>query len=51
MLGNGISRIRGNKTGGIQEMNTWSTIVLATGEENISTTSSRTRYLYTMSRN
>ena len=42
MLGNGISRIRGNKTGGIQQMNTWSTIVLATGEEPISDENSRT---------
>lgn len=42
MLGNGISRIRGNKTGGIQQMNTWNTIVLATGEEPISDENSRT---------
>lgn len=42
MLGNGISRIRGNKTGGIQEINTWNTVVLATGEETISTENSRT---------
>lgn len=42
MLGNGIGRIRGAKTGGIQQMNTWNTIVLATGEETISTSSSTT---------
>lgn len=42
MLGNGISKIRGNKTGGIQQMNTWNTIILATGEETISTTNSTT---------
>lgn len=42
MLGNGISRIRGNKAGGIQQMNTWNTIVLATGEEPISDVNSRT---------
>lgn len=33
MLGNGVGRIRGAKTGGIQQINSWSNIVLATGEE------------------
>ena len=42
MLGNGISRIRGNKTGGVQPINTWKTVVLATGEETISTSKSTT---------
>ena len=42
MLGNGISRIRGNKTGGVQQLNTWNTIVIATGEETISKTNSTT---------
>lgn len=42
MLGNGISRIRGNKTGGVQTINTWNTVVLSTGEETISTENSRT---------
>lgn len=42
MLGNGIGKIRGAKTGGIQQMNTWNTVVLATGEETISTSSSTT---------
>lgn len=42
MLGNGISRIRGNKTGGVQQINTWKTIVLATGEETISNTNTTT---------
>lgn len=45
MLGAGISRIRGNKIGGIQELNTWNTIVLATGEETISDENSRTGIL------
>lgn len=38
----GISRIRGNKTGGVQALNTWSTVVLSTGEETISTNNSTT---------
>ena len=42
MLGNGISRIRGNKSGGVQQINTWKTIVLATGEETISNTNTTT---------
>lgn len=42
MLASGISRIRGNKTGGVQQMNFWNTIVLATGEETISTTNTNT---------
>ncbi len=42
MLGNGISRIRGNKTGGVQPISTWKTVVLATGEETISTSKSTT---------
>lgn len=45
MLGNGISRIRGNKTGGVQQLNTWNTIVIATGEETISKTNSNTGIL------
>ncbi len=42
MLSSGISRIRGNKTGGVQAMNSWKTIILATGEETISTTNTTT---------
>lgn len=42
MLACGISRIRGNKTGGVQQMNFWNTIVLATGEETISSTNTNT---------
>lgn len=42
MLSSGISKIRGNKTGGVQEMNSWKTIILATGEETISTTNTTT---------
>lgn len=41
-LANGIGRIRGNKSGGIQQMNNWHTIILATGEETLSTSSSST---------
>lgn len=42
MLASGISRIRGNKTGGVQQMNFWNTIVLSTGEETISSTNTNT---------
>ncbi|MBP3800650.1 MAG: hypothetical protein J6I85_01245 [Clostridia bacterium] len=42
MLSSGISKIRGNKTGGVQAMNSWKTIILATGEETISTTNTTT---------
>lgn len=42
MLSSGTSRIRGNKTGGVQAMNSWKTIILATGEETISTTNTTT---------
>lgn len=33
MLGNGVGRIRGAKIGGIQKMNKWHNLILATGEE------------------
>lgn len=42
MLSSGISKIRGNKSGGVQQMNTWRTIILATGEETISTNNTTT---------
>lgn len=42
MLSSGISKIRGNKTGGVQQINTWNTIILATGEETISTNNTTT---------
>ncbi len=42
MLSSGISKIRGNKTGGVQQINTWRTIILATGEETISTNNTTT---------
>lgn len=42
MLSSGISKIRGNKSGGVQQMNTWKTIILATGEETISTNNTTT---------
>lgn len=49
MLSSGISKIRGNKIGGVQPINTWKTVVLATGEETISnlntTTGIQTRCL------
>lgn len=49
MLSSGVSKIRGNKVGGVQPVNTWKTVVLATGEETISnintTTGIQTRCL------
>jgi zinc finger CHC2-family protein len=42
MLSSGISKIRGNKTGGVQQINTWNTIILATGEETISNNNTTT---------
>ena len=37
MLGTGQGKMRGSKAGGLQETSTWKTIVLATGEEPITT--------------
>lgn len=42
MLGEGKGRIRGAKAGGIQATKTWQTIILTTGEEPFSTSSSHT---------
>lgn len=42
MLSSGTGRARGSKTGGLQAMKTWRTVVLATGEEPIANTSSQT---------
>lgn len=42
MLASGTGRARGSKGGGLQEMRTWRTIALATGEEPISTDTSQT---------
>lgn len=42
LLGNGVGKIRGNKTGGIQKMNKWQLVILASGEETISNSSSTT---------
>lgn len=42
MLSTGSSRIRGTKTGGIQDLRSWSTVVLTTGEEPLTTMSSQT---------
>lgn len=41
-LSSGMGRLRGNKLGGIQEMNTFNTIILATGEQPITTEESTT---------
>lgn len=42
MLGNGQSKVRGAKTGGVQAMNSWQTVALCTGEEPIATETSQT---------
>lgn len=42
MLASGTGRARGSKSGGLQEMRTWRTVALATGEEPISTDTSQT---------
>lgn len=42
MLASGTGRARGSKGGGLQEMRTWRTVALATGEEPISTDTSQT---------
>lgn len=35
MLGNGIGKVRGDRTGGTQKMQTWCNIILSTGEQPI----------------
>ena len=42
MLASGTGRIRGSKGGGLQALNTWRTVVLASGEEPITTETSQT---------
>lgn len=42
MLSSGIGKIRGNKTGGVQEINTFNVLVLSTGEQPITTDDSTT---------
>ncbi|WP_051585905.1 DUF927 domain-containing protein [Caldanaerobius polysaccharolyticus] len=42
MLATGSSKLRGAKTGGLQSMKSWRTIVLTTGEEPLTTMSSQT---------
>lgn len=42
MLASGTGRIRGSKTGGLQALQTWRTVILATGEEPIVTDTSQT---------
>jgi len=42
MLSSGTGKVRGNKTGGVQELNTFNVLVLATGEQTITTEESTT---------
>lgn len=42
MIGSGVGKLRGAKTGGIQTVHTWRTIAMATGEEPLSTDTSQT---------
>ena len=42
MLASGTGKVRGSKTGGLQAMQTWRTVILATGEEPITTETSQT---------
>ncbi|MBR2588582.1 MAG: DUF927 domain-containing protein, partial [Bacilli bacterium] len=42
MLGNGVGKLRGNKTGGVQSQNSWKLVVLASGEETLTKSSSTT---------
>lgn len=42
MLSGGTGKIRGNKSGGLRPLSTWRTVVIATGEEPISTDTTQT---------
>lgn len=42
MIASGIGKIRGTKSGGVQEVQTWRTVAIATGEEPLSTDTSQT---------
>ena len=42
MLSSGFSKLRGTKTGGLQDMKSWRSIILTTGEEPLTTGSSQT---------
>lgn len=42
MLASGVGRARGSKGGGLQQLNTWRTVCLATGEEPLSTETTQT---------
>ena len=42
MLASGTGKVRGSKTGGLQALQTWRTVILATGEEPITTETSQT---------
>ena len=42
MIASGTGRARGSKNGGLQQLNTWRTIALATGEEPLSTDTTQT---------
>lgn len=42
MIASGTGKIRGAKSGGIQSVNTWRTVAMATGEESLTTDTSQT---------
>ena len=42
MIASGVGRARGSKNGGLQTLNTWRTVALATGEEPLSTETTQT---------
>ncbi len=42
MISSGTGRARGSKGGGLQQLNTWRTVAIATGEEPLSTETSQT---------
>lgn len=42
MLASGTGKVRGSKSGGLQALQTWRTVILATGEEPITTETSQT---------
>lgn len=42
MLASGTGRARGSKTGGLQQLSTWQSVIMATGEEPISKSNSQT---------
>ena len=42
MIASGTGRVRGSKGGGLQQLNTWRTVAIATGEEPLSTETTQT---------